>query len=115
MQVYDKAHDLAAQIKNSDDYKAYAQLKESVMASDQNKALIGDYEKLQMQAQASVLTGAEPDDETMDKLKKLGEVLAFNADVSAYLLAKYKFQTMVGDVYKIIGDACDLGLDLFKE
>lgn len=115
MQVYDKAHDLAGEIKNSSDYKEYARLKDIVMANDQTKSLIGDYEKLQMQAQASMLTGGQPDDETMDKLGKLGEVLQFNPDVSAYLLAKYKFQTMVGDVYKIIGDACDLGLDFLKE
>jgi len=62
-----------------------------------------------------VLTGGEPSAETMDKLKKLGEVLQFNPDVSAYFAAEYKFQTVVSDVYKIIGDACDLGLDFLKE
>ena len=115
MQVYDKAHDLAKQIAASDDYKEYARLKQLVTADEKNKALIDEYEKLQLQAQASVMSGTEPDAETMGKLKSLGEVLQFNADVAAYLMAKYKFQTMVGDVYKIIGDACDLGLGFLKE
>lgn len=115
MFVYDKAHDLAKEITKCDEYKEYSRLKEIVMADDKNKVLIGEYDKLQMEAQASMLSGAQPNEETMEKIKKLGEVLQFNADVSAYLLAKYKFQTMVGDVYKIIGDACDLGLDFLKE
>ncbi|MDD5018604.1 MAG: YlbF family regulator [Eubacteriales bacterium] len=115
MFVYDKAHELAKEIKSSEDYKEYARLKEIVMADEKTKALLGDYKKLQLEAQAGYLTGKEPAEETMDKLKKLGEVLAFNNDVTAFFAAEYKFQTMIGDVYKIIGDACDMGLDFFNE
>jgi len=115
MFVYDKAHELAKQIKDSEDYKEYARLKELVTADEQTKGLLGDYKKLQMEAQASYMTGKELDEETMDKLKKLGEVLQFNKDVTAFFAAEYKFQTMISDVYKIIGDACDLGLDFLKE
>lgn len=115
MFVYDKAHDLANEIKNSEDYKEYARLKELVMADEQTKSLLSDYKKLQLEAQASMLTGKEPEEETMDKLKKLGEVLQFNPNISAYFAAEYKFQTMISDVYKIIGDACDMGLDFLKE
>ncbi len=115
MFIYDKAHDLAKEIKSSDDYKEYARLKEIVTADDKTKVLLADYKKIQLEAQASVLTGGEPSAETMDKLKKLGEVLQFNPDVSEYFAAEYKFQTVVSDVYKIIGDACDLGLDFLKE
>lgn len=115
MFVYDKAHDLANEIKNSEDYKEYARLKELVMSDEQTKSLLTDYKRMQLEAQASMLTGKEPEEETMDKLKKLGEVLQFNPNISAYFAAEYKFQTMISDVYKIIGDACDMGLDFLKE
>lgn len=115
MFVYDKAHDLAKEIKNCEDYKEYARLKELVMADEQTKSLLTDYKKLQLEAQASMLTGKEPEEETMDKLRKLGEVLQFNPNISAYFAAEYKFQTMISDIYKIIGDACDMGLDFLKE
>lgn len=115
MFVYDKAHDLAKEIKNCEDYKEYARLKELVMADEQTKSLLSDYKKLQLEAQASMLTGKEPEEETMDKLRKLGEVLQFNPNISAYFAAEYKFQTMISDIYKIIGDACDMGLDFLKE
>lgn len=115
MFIYDKAHDLAKEIKNSEDYKEYTRLKEIVIADEKTKVLLDDYKKLQLEAQASMMSGGEPSEETMDKLKKLGEVLQFNPDVSGYFAAEYRFQTMVGDVYKIISDACDLGLDFLKE
>jgi len=115
MLVYDKAHELADEIKKNADYIEYARLKELVTADAQTKSLLADYKKLQLEAQASYLTGKEPDAETMDKLKKLGEVLAFNKDITAYFAAEYKFQTLISDVYRIIGDACDMGLDFLSE
>jgi cell fate (sporulation/competence/biofilm development) regulator YlbF (YheA/YmcA/DUF963 family) len=115
MFVYDKAHELAAEIKKSADYMEYARLKELVTADAQTKALLSDYKKMQLEAQASYLTGKEPDAEAMEKLKKLGEVLAFNPDIAAYFAAEYKFQTIISDVYRIIGDACDMGLDFLNE
>ncbi len=115
MLVYDKAHELAAEIKKSADYVEYARLKEQVTADAQTKSLLADYKKLQLEAQAAYLTGKEPETETMDKMKKLGEVLAFNKDVTAYFAAEYKFQTLISDVYRIIGDACDMGLDFLSE
>ncbi len=115
MLVYDKAHELAAEIKRSDDYREYERLKTQVMADETNKKLIAEYKKLQLEAQAAYLSGSAPSDETMDKLKTLGGLLGFNRDVAAYLAAEYKLQTTVGDVYKIIGDACGIGLDFLTE
>ncbi len=115
MLVYDKAHELANEIKASAEYKEYSRLKESVTADDKTKALLKDYKKLQLEAQAAYLSGGEPGAESMDKLKKLGEVLAFNHEVTEFFTAEYKFQTLISDVYSIIGDACDLGLDFLKE
>ena len=115
MLVYDKAHALAEEIKKSDDYKEYARLKALVTADEKNRLLLSDYKKLQLEAKAGYIAGNTPSEEMMDKLKKLGEVLSFNSDMTAYFAAEYRFQTMVGDVYKIIGDACGLGLDFLSE
>ena len=48
MIVYDKAHELANEIKQNTDYIEYARLKEIVMADEKNKALLADYKKLQL-------------------------------------------------------------------
>lgn len=115
MQVFDKAHDLAKELQKCPEYIEYKRLKEIVTADEKTKALLADYKKLQLEAQAGYISGKEMPQEMMDKLKKLGEVLAFNHDVTDFFAAEYRFQTLVGDVYKILGDACDLGFDLFPE
>ncbi len=115
MQVYDKAHELAAEIKKNPDYIEYARLKELATADEATKKLLADFKKLQLEAQANYLSGKEPETETMEKIKKLGEVLAFNKDVTAYVAAEYRFQTLMSDVYRIIGDACGMGLDFLSE
>lgn len=115
MYIYDKAHELAKEVQSSSEYQEYARLKEIVTADESTKALLSDYKKLQLEAQAGYLTGGTPSEELMDKLKKIGEVLQFNPEISNYFAAEYKFQSVISDVYKIIGDACDLGLDFLKE
>lgn len=115
MLVYDKAHELANEIKRDADYIEFARLREIVMADEKTKALLADYKKLQLEAQAMILADNEPKEETMGKLKTLGELLAFNPEVTAYFVAEYRLQTMLGDVYKILGDACGFGFDLFSE
>jgi cell fate (sporulation/competence/biofilm development) regulator YlbF (YheA/YmcA/DUF963 family) len=115
MLVYDKVHELAKEIQDSPEYKEYSRLKAIVMADDNTKALLKEYKKLQLEAQAGYLAGNEPSAEAMDKMKKLGEVLAFNPGVTEFFAAEYKFQTLMSDVYNIIGEACDMGLDFLKE
>lgn len=115
MLVYDKAHELANEIKKNSDYLEYARLKEIVMADEKNKVLLADYKRMQLEAQAMYLSGNEPKEESLEKLKKLGELLAFNPDVTAYFAAEYRLQTMIGDIYKILGDGCDFGFDFLSE
>ena len=35
----------------------------------------------------------------------------FNPDVSAYLLAEFRFQKMLSDIFKILADVADIDLD----
>ena len=51
----------------------------------------------------------------LDKLKKLGEVLAFNQKVTEYFAAEYKFNTIISDIYKIIGDASELNMGFLEK
>ena len=115
MYVYDRANALAQDIKESSEFKEYKALKDEVMADATNKDLIRQYKTLQFEAQAALMTGGKPSDDTMDKLKKLGEVLAFNPKVTEFFAAEYKFNTIVSDIYKIIGDACELETGLFDQ
>ncbi len=115
MNIYDKAHELAAQIKESDEFKTYSAIKKELFEDETAKGMIRDYKKLQFEAQTAFMTGKEPEADLMEKIQKMGEVLQFNPKITEFFSAEYKMQTMAADLYKIIGDACDMASGLFEE
>ena len=112
--IYDKTHELAAIIKECDEYKNYITLKEAVEKDDTTKALLKEYKQLQMQLQAAYMSGTEMDADSSEKFKKLGEVLQFNKEVAEYLMAEHRFYTLIGDIYKILGDAAQVDLGFME-
>lgn len=107
--VYDVAKELARQMRQSEEYVAYEKAKELATENDTTRALIDEYHRLQIQAQASVVSG-QSNDELMQKLQKVGELLQFDSAASAYLMAEFRLNRMVADVYKILAEA--VGIDL---
>ena len=107
--VYDTAKQLANELKNSEEYRAYTVVKARALENKTTRALIDEYNKLQIQAQAAMIAG-EHESESLKKLQKIGELLQFDADASAYLIAEFRLKRMVGDVYKILAEAVDIDL-----
>lgn len=107
--VYDTAKRLADELKNSEEYRDYHVIKMRALENKTTRALIEEYNKLQIQAQAAMIAG-DRESESLKKLQKIGEVLQFDADASAYLMAEFHLKRMVGDVYKILAEAVDIDL-----
>jgi cell fate (sporulation/competence/biofilm development) regulator YlbF (YheA/YmcA/DUF963 family) len=107
--VYDTAKLLAAELKNSVEYREYNAVKTRAVENNTTRALIDEYNKLQIHAQAAMIAG-DRENESIKKLQKIGELLQFDADAAAYLLAEFRLKRMVGDVYKILADAVDIDL-----
>lgn len=112
--IYDKANELAKDITESDEYKAYVEAKEAVSQNETTVNLLKEYRKLQYKAQAAMVAN-ETDAETMEKLQKLGELLQMDKNASAYLIAEYQLNRMLGDIYRILADAVDVDLSMFEE
>ena len=108
MIIYDKAHELADQIKNSEDVVRYKKLRDELYSDEGSRKLITDYKKLQFEAQAVYLSGNEVPSEMMERLQKSGELLQFNPKITELFALEYKVNTLITDLYKIIGEACGL-------
>ncbi len=106
---YDTARRLAAELRGSEEYQTFAEAKERAMENDTTRALIDEYHRLQIRAQAAAVSG-EKNDEVLEKLQKLGELLQFDASASAFLLAEYRLNRTLADIYKILADATDIDL-----
>ncbi len=107
--VYDTAKQLAGELQASEEYRAYMTAKERAMESSTTRSLIEEYNKLQIRAQAAIIAG-ETDGVTISKLQKVGELLQFDKDASAYLMEEFRLKRMLGDVYKILAEAVEIDL-----
>ena len=107
--VYDTAKLLANELKSSVEYREYAAAKERAMENSSTRSLIEEYNRLQILAQAAMISG-DRGGESVHKLQKVGELLQFDRDASAYLMAEFRLKRMLGDVYKILAEAVDVDL-----
>ena len=107
--VYDTAKLLANELKNSVEYREFAAAKERAMENATTRSLIEEYNRLQIRSQAAMIAG-DQGGEMMQKLQKIGELLQFDRDASAYLMAEFRLKRMLGDVYKILAEAVDVDL-----
>ena len=115
MNVYDQVHVLAAVLKRCDEYKAYCTARDEAFKSEQNVKLVKSFKKKQFQAQAAALSGEKVDDNTMEELKRMTSVMQFNKEVSEFMAAEYRMNQMMGDVFKILGEAVDLDMDFMND
>ena len=87
--VYDKANELAKLLKESDEFREYKTTKEKAFENDTTASLIKEYHKLQLAEQAAMVSGHK-DDETMQRLQKIGELLQLHQAEPAYLFPEYR-------------------------
>lgn len=112
--IYDQAHALAAGLKQTEEYKEFRRLNEVARADETNRALMDEYKRLQYRMQAMFATGERMDEEELKRLQQIGSLLQFNPDASAAMLAEMRFQRVIADIYKIIGEAAGIDLDMLR-
>ena len=115
MNPYDQAHELARALKESEEYREYSRLKELAYADDTNRVLLDEYKKLQFRLQAKMAAGERMEDDDMRRLQQIGTLLQFNPDVSGYMMADFRFQRMLTDIFKILADVAGVDLDMLTQ
>ncbi len=109
---YSSAHKLAQDIRNSEEYRTYHELKDSVMGDETTAALIREYRKLQMTLQMSAVSGQAADTEDMQRFSGISTLLFSKQEVSNFLLAEMRMQQAMADIFKIVTEAADLDLNI---
>ncbi len=109
---YSSAHQMAADIRASEEYKTYHGLKETVMADDTVAALIKEYRKLQVSLQMAAMSGRSADPDDMQRFNGITALLFSKPEVSAFLLAEMQLQQAMADIFRIVTEAADLEMPL---
>ena len=115
MNPYDQAHALAKALKESEEYREFSRLKDVAYEDATNKALLDEYKKLQFRLQAKMASGESLPQDDMQRLQQIGTLLQFNPDVSAFLMAEFRFQRMLTDIFKILADVAGVDLDMLAQ
>ncbi len=109
---YASAYRLADEIRESEEYRTYHGLKESVMAEETQAALIREYRKLQVQLQMSAISGRQPDAEDMQRFTGISGLLFSKPEVRDFLLAEMRLQQSLADIFKIVTEAAGVEMNL---
>ena len=105
MNVYDTANQLAEEIKQSEDYITYKMAKETINLNFELKSKIDEFEKARYDAQITALQTGKDDENKMRHVQELYGELIQNQEASKYFDAEMKFNILIADVNKIIGNA----------
>ena len=104
MNVHDEAHNLARAIKESQEYKDYAAIKETASGNEELAAMLNDFQAKQFEIQAKQLMGEELGPELMEQIQSLGQILMRDPLAAQYIQAEMRFSMLVNDVYNILGE-----------
>ena len=105
MNVYDTANNLAAEIKKSEEYVNYKMAKEAIGLNQNLKEQIKKFEEARYDAQLTQMQTGKEDEEKTNKMKELYADLIQIDDAKKYFDAETKFNILIADINKIIGDA----------
>lgn len=105
MRVYDTANRLAQEIKESEEYVTYKTAKEAIDLNYELKKQVEEFEKARYEAQIIAIQTGKQDEEKLKHVQELYGQLIQNQEASMYFDAEMKFNVMISDVNKIIGEA----------
>lgn len=111
MNVYDQAHQLARAIRESEEFKQFDATKKQIEANPELDKALKDFMTRQLELQTAQMMGQEVDQDAFQQMQQLSVVLMQDPLAANYLQCQMRFTMMMSDVYKIVGEVSDFGLD----
>lgn len=112
MSIHDQAHELARMLNHCGEYQEFLAAKNRLETDDTAKKMVKDFLAKQMAYEYEKMAGKASNDQEQ-QLQKLAGVLAVNPVAAQFLQAHIRFQRIMADIYKIIGDSIAEGMDIF--
>ena len=109
MKVYDTANRLAAEIKESEEYKLYKASKEKINQNPELKAKIEEFEKVRYDAQVLSIKQGDNNQEKLQKLQELYEILVQKVKKN------YPGRASIGPLLDLFISFLEMGKNKYKE
>ena len=105
MNIYDTANKLASEIRTSEEYVNYKMAREVINLRPDLKEEIGKFEQLRYEVQINQMQTGKIEDDKMKQIQEMYATLIEIDEIKKYFDAELKFNVLLADVNKIIGDA----------
>ena len=105
MNVYDTVNKLAQEIKSSEEYNNFKKYKELVKSNTEIESKLKKFEELRYETQIAAMQGIKPEESKEKELQNVYTELLTQENVKEYFDAEFKFNVLIADVNKIIGEA----------
>lgn len=105
MNIYDTANRLSSEIKASEEYTNYKMAREVINLRPDLKEEISKFEQLRYEVQINQMQTGKADEEKMKRIQEIYAKIIEIDEIKKYFDAELKFNVLLADVNKIIGDA----------
>lgn len=105
MNVYDTANRLASEIKQSEEYMNYKMAKQALNLNTKLKEKMIEFEQTRYEVQLEMMQTGKNNEEKYKKMQDLYVELIEDEEAKRYFEAETKFNVVIADVNKIIGEA----------
>jgi len=105
MNIYDTANRLSSEIKASEEYVNFKMAREVINLRPDLKQEISKFEQLRYEVQIGQMQTGKVDEEKMKQIQEIYTKIIEIDEIKKYFDAELKFNVLLADVNKIIGDA----------
>lgn len=106
--IYDKAHELAAVLKNNEDVVNYREAVKKIEADPVKKNMVTDFRNIQIESYQEQVKNGKLSDESRKKFENLVNIIQLNPEVADFLNKEQRFSILFDDIMKILNEALDL-------
>lgn len=105
MNIYDTANRLASEIKASEEYANYKMAREVLNLKPELKEEISKFEQARYEVQIEQMQTGKINEEKMKTMQELYSKIIEIDEIKKYFETEIKFNVILADVNKIIGEA----------
>ncbi len=105
MNVYDTANQLAQEIRQSEEYVNFKMAREAIKLNQNLDKQIKEFNMKRYESQLESMQTGKTDPEKMKHVQELYAELIEQPDAKRYFEAETKFNILIADVNKMIGEA----------
>lgn len=104
---YNKAHELAQALVNSDEYLQLIDAKRRLDTEPPARQMVDDFHRRQFELMRAEASGQAPSQAQIEQMQKLYEIISMNPYARDYLNAEMRFSRLMADIQEILTKALE--------